>query len=176
MTLKRGSRLRVHRSEKRPVRVRERDVRRILDAFPAQLWTALPDGTVDFFSQRVIDHCGVPADKLLGWNWQTVIHPEDLPQYIADRRAAIVAGRTLERELRILRADGKYTWWLFRLIPRRNAKNKIVKWYAAGFEIEDRKRAEEAALEQRILERTRIARELHDTLLQSFHGSLLHFQ
>ena len=32
------------------------------------------------------------------------------------------------------------------------------------------------ALEARVEERTRIARELHDTLLQSFHGLLLRFQ
>jgi signal transduction histidine kinase len=33
-----------------------------------------------------------------------------------------------------------------------------------------------ARLEERLAERTRIARELHDTLLQSFHGLLLRFQ
>ena len=31
-------------------------------------------------------------------------------------------------------------------------------------------------LDARVSERTRIARELHDTLLQSFHGLLLRFQ
>ena len=31
-------------------------------------------------------------------------------------------------------------------------------------------------LDARVGERTRIARELHDTLLQSFHGLLLRFQ
>jgi signal transduction histidine kinase len=31
-------------------------------------------------------------------------------------------------------------------------------------------------LEERVSERTRIARDLHDTLLQSFHGVLLRFQ
>ena len=31
-------------------------------------------------------------------------------------------------------------------------------------------------LEERLYERTRIARDLHDTLLQSFHGLLLRFQ
>jgi signal transduction histidine kinase/ligand-binding sensor domain-containing protein len=34
----------------------------------------------------------------------------------------------------------------------------------------------EVALEARVSERTRIAREIHDTLLQSFHGLLLRFQ
>jgi len=33
-----------------------------------------------------------------------------------------------------------------------------------------------ARLDERVLERTRVARDLHDTLLQSFHGSLLRFQ
>lgn len=176
MKLLRASKVRVPRREKKAVHVREQQLRKILDAFPAQLWTALNDGTVDFFNQRVMDHCGKPAEELLGWNWQTIIHPEDLPRYMNDRRAAIAAGRTLEREIRILRADGQYTWWLFRLIPLRDTKQRIVKWYAAAFDIEDRKRAEEAGLEQRVLERTRIARELHDTLLQSFHASLLQFQ
>jgi PAS domain S-box-containing protein len=43
-------------------------------------------------------------------------------------------------------------------------------------DITERKRAEEATLEARVSERTRIARELHDTLLQSFHGLLLRLQ
>jgi signal transduction histidine kinase/ligand-binding sensor domain-containing protein len=33
-----------------------------------------------------------------------------------------------------------------------------------------------ARLDERVLERTRVARDLHDTLLQSFQGTLLHFQ
>ena len=34
----------------------------------------------------------------------------------------------------------------------------------------------ELRLEERVSERTRIARDLHDTLLQSFHGLMLHLQ
>jgi len=45
-----------------------------------------------------------------------------------------------------------------------------------SWDIVERKRAEEALLEERVRERTRIARELHDTLLQSFHGLLYRFQ
>jgi PAS domain S-box-containing protein len=40
-------------------------------------------------------------------------------------------------------------------------------------DITERKRVEEALLEARVAERTRIARELHDTLLQNFQGVLL---
>ena len=51
-----------------------------------------------------------------------------------------------------------------------------MRWYTNAIDIDDRKRAEEMRLEERVRERTRIARELHDTLLQSFQGTLLHFQ
>jgi signal transduction histidine kinase len=49
------------------------------------------------------------------------------------------------------------------------------RWYfGSNVDITDRGRTEE--LEARIKERTRIARELHDTLLQSFHAVLPHLQ
>ena len=47
------------------------------------------------------------------------------------------------------------------------------RYIATARDITERKRAEEAMLEGRVTERTRIARELHDTLLQNFQGVLL---
>ena len=103
------------------------------------------------------------------------VHPEDLAQFVSDRRAAFASGQALEREIRLRRADGQYRWWLIRHLPQRNKSGNIVKWFGVAFDFEDRKHAEEAALKQRLLERTRIARELHDTLLQSFQAVLQKF-
>jgi signal transduction histidine kinase len=72
--------------------------------------------------------------------------------------------------------DGEYRWFLVRQVPLQDERGNIVRWYATAIDIDDRKRAEEVRLEARVSERTRIARDLHDTLLQSFHGILLHFQ
>ena len=51
----------------------------------------------------------------------------------------------------------------------------MKRWYATGTEIESRKQEEERVRKEnvRLEERTRIARELHDTLLQSFIGASL---
>ena len=48
----------------------------------------------------------------------------------------------------------------------------------AGYQLRVRQAQQQfdMTLEARVGERTRIARELHDTLLQSFHGLLLRFQ
>ena len=49
-------------------------------------------------------------------------------------------------------------------------------WAAYQFRMRQVQHAFALTLEARVGERTRIARELHDTLLQSFHGLLLRFQ
>jgi signal transduction histidine kinase len=49
-------------------------------------------------------------------------------------------------------------------------------WAAHRFRMRQVRHAFEMTLEARVGERTRIARELHDTLLQGFHGLLLRFQ
>jgi signal transduction histidine kinase len=51
-----------------------------------------------------------------------------------------------------------------------------VLWAAYLVRVRQVARAYQGRLEERVNERTRIARELHDTLLQSFHGVLLRFQ
>jgi signal transduction histidine kinase/ligand-binding sensor domain-containing protein len=49
-------------------------------------------------------------------------------------------------------------------------------WYAHRLRLLQIARQFDMRLEERVGERTRMARELHDTLLQSFHGLMLHFQ
>src|SRR6201989_1689895 len=45
--------------------------------------------------------------------------------------------------MRFRRSDGEYRWCLCRAVPLRNKRGKIVKWYGAGTDIQDRKRAEQ---------------------------------
>ena len=52
----------------------------------------------------------------------------------------------------------------------------LLAWMGYRLRIRGLRRQFEATLDARVAERTRIARDLHDTLLQSFHGLLLRFQ
>jgi signal transduction histidine kinase len=49
--------------------------------------------------------------------------------------------------MRIRRADGEYRWFLTRAVPLRDKRGKVVKWYGAATDIQDRKRAEELQAE-----------------------------
>jgi PAS domain S-box-containing protein len=118
-------------------------LRRVIDTIPAHVWSTQPDGSVDFISQRWLESTGLSAEDALGWDWASVIHPEDLARFVAEWRAALAAGQPMESEARLRRADGDYRWWLIRNVPLRDELGNVIKWYGTSIDIEDRKRAEE---------------------------------
>ena len=158
------------------IRQSERQLRDVIEGIPAIASTIRLDGSVEFINKRWQEYTGMSTEESVGQGWQSAGHPQDMGHYLEKRRAALASGHPFEDEARIRSGDGKYRWFLLRGAPLRDARGNIVRWYTTAIDIDDRKRAEEVRLEERVRERTRIARELHDTLLQSFHGTLLHFQ
>jgi len=119
-------------------------LRRVINTIPAHVWSTLPDGSVDFINQRLLESTGLSIEALLGSGWQSIVHPEDRVRYMAEWRSALAAKEPVEIEARILTAQGDYRWLLVRNVPLRDGLGGIVKWYGTGIDIEDRKRAEDA--------------------------------
>ena len=135
------------------VRRSERELRDVINTVPAQLWSALPDGAVDFFNQHVLDFVGKSQEDLSGWEWQAAIHPDDRGRFVADWVSDLKTGRSMDSEARVRKADGEYRWFLIRRVPLRDKSGTIRKWYGVLTDIEDRKRAEALlAGEKRVLE------------------------
>jgi PAS domain S-box-containing protein len=131
----------------------QKELRDVINTMPANVWSASPDGAVDFINQRWREFTGLLLEDALGWNWEKAIHPDDRTWSLADWREALANGRSMESELRILRADGEHRWFFVRNVPLRDEHGNIVKWYGAAIDIEDRKRAESLlAGEKRLLE------------------------
>src|SRR5580700_8452444 len=122
----------------------EREFRTIIEAIPAFVVSARPDGSVDFLSQSLLDYTGLSREQWLGWGWRNIAHPEDVDRAVNKWLVALAGGEPLEVEVRYRRADGKYRWYLGRQVPLRDDKGNIVKWYGTLHDIEDRKRAEAA--------------------------------
>jgi PAS domain S-box-containing protein len=119
-------------------------LRRVINTIPAHVWSSLPDGSVDFINQRLLESTGLSIEALLGSGWQSIVHPDDRARYIAQWRSALAAGEPVEIEARVWTAQRDYRWLLVRNVPLRDGLGEIVKWYGTGIDIEDRKRAEEA--------------------------------
>jgi PAS domain S-box-containing protein len=131
----------------------EKELRDFVNAVPAFVWSTLPDGAVDFVNERWLEFTGLPPQDAWGWNWEAAVHPDDRSRLVADWRAALKNGQSVEGEIRVRRADGEFRWWFLRSVPLHDEAGNIVKWYGTGVDIEDRKRAESLfAGEKRILE------------------------
>ena len=152
----------------------EERFRDMADSTPVMIKSAGLDGELDFVNKAFLKFTGRRIDETLGIGWAEDIHPEDLQGCFEFRTTAFCERRLFQHEYRLRRHDGEYRWIVDTDVPRFDADGKFIGYVGSNVDVTDRKRAEE--LEARVNERTRIARELHDTLLQSFHGLLLRFQ
>jgi hypothetical protein len=103
---------------------------------PVQLWTALPDGNLDYVTDQTAQNLGLTAQRLLADGWQNVVHPEDLPRAIVRWTHALTTGETYEVEFRLKLHSGDYAWHLVRAVPQRDASGKIVRWFGTNTNIE----------------------------------------
>jgi len=150
------------------LRSSERNLRLIINAIPTYIHVLRADGSVLYVNPPVLDYTGLTLEEVQRENYRVgFFHPEDVERLREERRKALTRAVPFENEQRVLGKDGKYRWFLVRYSPLLDEEGKIDRWYVAAFDIEDRKQAENVRLE----ERTRIARELHDTLLQTFLGA-----
>ena len=125
------------------IRNSETQLRTTIDAMPTQVWSALPDGSIDFVSRGWLDFHGLSLREAMERGWERVIHPEDLAGIVDKWRSALAAGEPSEHEARDRTAGGGYRWCLTRIVPMPDEAGNIVKWYGTTNDIDDRKRAEE---------------------------------
>jgi PAS domain S-box-containing protein len=122
----------------------ERELRLTLDHIPIQAWRARPDGYAEYLNKRWLDYAGSTLDKALGWQWMSVIHPDDVPTFEKTWAGMLAAEAGGEYEARMRRADGVYRWFLFRAEPLRDEAGAVAGWYGTNTDIEDRRQAESA--------------------------------
>ncbi|HWG32823.1 MAG TPA: PAS domain-containing protein [Gemmatimonadaceae bacterium] len=119
----------------------ENELSRVVDDLPGLVWTALPDGQMDFVNQRWCEYTGLSVEAARGSGWQTVIFHEDLPGLLDSWQAILASGHAGEMEARLRRFDGEHRWFLLRARPSRDASGELVGWCGINTEIQDRPRA-----------------------------------
>jgi PAS domain S-box-containing protein len=118
-------------------------LRLVIDTIPAMVWSALPDGSVDFVNQRWLEYFGHSFDKIPGFAWTNKIYPADRASTNTQWRKALAKGEPFELETRLQRADGEDRLFVIRAVPLRDQRGNLVKWYGTKTDVEDRRRAQE---------------------------------
>jgi PAS domain S-box-containing protein len=119
----------------------ERRYRSLAEAVPHIVWTAWPDGRVDYFNRRWFEYTGIAYEEA-GRSWQKAVHHEDLPRCLEKWMRALRSGEMFEAECRLRQSLGTYRWHLARAVPERGPTDQIVSWLGTFTDIEDQKRAE----------------------------------
>jgi PAS domain S-box-containing protein len=122
----------------------EMELRQMLDLMPQHLAVLAPDGTPLYANRVALEYLGVDMDR---WRTETsrygLLHPEDREKLLSQRQSQFLEGAPHEFEARMLRHDGIFRWFLFRLSPLKDERGQITRWYGTGIDIEDRKQAED---------------------------------
>ncbi len=113
----------------------------VTQVMPNHVWTARPDGVVDWANVRALEYSGFWPDKPLE-DWITRVHPDDVARASAAWSAALASGEPYQVEFRILRHDGAYLWHLVRALPVCDATGAVLRWIGTNTDIDDRKQAE----------------------------------
>lgn len=106
------------------VEASETRFRFMLNAIPQQVWTASPDGALNYVNQVVCDDFGYNTEEIVGNGWQAFIHPDDLQNCLDKWIRALESGTEYVVEFRLKFKDGNYVWHLARAIPY--AENKEI--------------------------------------------------
>ena len=122
------------------LRESEARYRFLADAVPEQVWTAMPDGRLDYANRRMTEYLGETAERVVGNGWQAMVHPDDRPGVALRWSRSVETGEAYEAEFRLRRADGAWRWHIGRALPLRDARGNVLKWFGANADIEDLKR------------------------------------
>jgi len=115
----------------------------IAETIPQMVWMAAPGGGIEYLNQRWLKYIGLSAEETEGWEWQRIVHPDDLPRALAKWTHALETGEPFAVEHRLRRADGTYLWHLGQALPLRE-DGRIIKWFGTCTDFDEQKRTLDA--------------------------------
>jgi formate hydrogenlyase transcriptional activator len=137
----------------------EAQLRTIINAIPGSITVLGTDGRTLYANQTVLDYTGLTMDEVLSPEYRgRIFHPDDVERVRESRLKALSEGVPFELELRALRKDGQYRWFWINYSPLRDEQGRILRWYATGTDIDDRKRVEERIQNENLALREEIDR------------------
>src|SRR6266571_4499318 len=147
----------------------EEELRRMTDAIPQTIIVLNPDGKAIYANRVALEYTGLSLDDVRSDDFRTrVFHPDDVQRLREERYKALSDTAPFENEQRALGKDGKYRWFLIRYNPLLDESGKVMRWYATGTDIDDRKRAEDRLRNETVALREQIDR---DSMFEDIVGS-----
>src|ERR1700760_859895 len=124
-----------------------RELRQMIDTIPIPVASYSADARRDFVNAAWKQYTGLSDEAAFGTEWAVVAHPDHIETGEKMWHPAFATGEPWHTEERVRRADGQYRWFAIDRVAARDENGRIIKWYGTAYDIEDRKRAEDALRE-----------------------------
>ncbi len=147
----------------------EEELRRMTDAIPQTIIVLNPNGTVIYANRATLEYTGLSLDEVRADDFRArVFHPDDVQRLREERHEALSSSVPFDNEQRALGKDGRFRWFLIRYNPLLDETGKVIRWYATGTDIDDRKRNEDRTRNENLALREQIDR---DSMFEDIVGS-----
>jgi PAS domain S-box-containing protein len=118
--------------------------RQLADAMPQIVWTARPDGYIDYYNERWYGFTGFGRDAFGDFSWVPILHPEDVTRTREIYYSAIHSGRPFNIEYRLWdRLEERFRWFIGRALPVHDGQGRILKWFGTCTDIDEQKRVQD---------------------------------
>jgi PAS domain S-box-containing protein len=123
---------------------RELNLRQITETIPEMLWSATPEGAIDYCNGRLLAYTGFSAEEVKGNGWMKVVHPDDIDQTSRVWINCVRSGSPYRLEARTIHAaDNSYRWCVASALPLVDPEGRIVKWHGTVVDMHDWRIAQE---------------------------------
>ena len=132
------------------IRNQEAELRQTLNFAPQIIGQLGPRRERLYANRATLAYYGLTLDEWLRGSFRSEVDPEDHDRFSTAADAALVSGAEFELELRLRNGDGQSRWHLARYNPLRDDRGRVVRWYVACTDIDDRKQAEERLQQENV--------------------------
>ena len=139
---------------------REQEFTTLADSIPQLTWIAQPDGDIYWYNQRWYDFTGTNLEEMRGWGWEKVHHPDHVQHVVETATAGWAKGQPWEITFPLRGKDGRYRWFLTRVVPLRDEQGNVVRWFGTNTdvtamrELQEQLEASYSDLEAKVMFRT----------------------
>jgi PAS domain S-box-containing protein len=135
----------------------EERMRFMAESMPQKIFTATPDGKVNYYNPQWMEYTGLSFEQMKDWGWTQFVHPDDVKENVKQWRHSVETGEPFQLEHRFRHKNGEYHWHLSRALPMRDKHGNVTLWIGSNTDIHDIKTA---------LERERKLKEKTDSLAE----------
>jgi PAS domain S-box-containing protein len=144
----------------------EERFRAMADNIPNLAWMADSDGSIFWFNKQWYEFTGTSPEQMKGWGWESVHHPDIMPDVLIKWQESIATGKSFEMIFPLRSADGQFRQFLTRILPVFDNDGKIYRWFGSNTDITLQIETEQK-LKQREEQLKKSEQNLRNTILQA---------